>query len=141
MQGIKMSSAVSKLSSGSISLLTTHTFPQLNHNDINLFYCKVHNNHISSILFVFHDSIQELALSLSIQQFMLTNQRSPFLVRLLAMCRGELSAIIAQLMCKCLCGRWKCQREVKKKLPLALFQLLFYYAMSNFGLFSRRQPQ
>ena len=37
----------------------------------------------------------------------LGNQRFPVRVRLLAMCRGELSAVIARLMSNCLWSGWK----------------------------------
>ena len=48
------------------------------------------------LCFMFKDA------QLSGQRLALGNQRFPIRVRLLPMCRGELSAIIAQLMCKCL---------------------------------------
>ena len=41
------------------------------------------------------------------QRIVLGNQRFPVRVRLLAMCRGELSAVLARLMSKCLRSGWK----------------------------------
>ena len=55
--------------------------------------------------------LEELALKspvlISSFRLALGNQRFPVRVRLLAMCRGELSAVIARLMSKCLWSGWK----------------------------------
>ena len=67
------------------------------------FYCRV--QHICTIIFrarslVFSDLCSETKGSLG-------NQTFPVRVRLLAMCRGELSVVIARLLSKCLWSRWK----------------------------------
>ena len=50
----------------------------------------------------------------------LRNQRFLVRVRLLAICRGEVSTVIAHLMPKCLRSRWKCRWIYRNSLLLPL---------------------
>ena len=58
--------------------------------------------------------VSVLGMELSGKWIALRNKRFPVRLRLLAMCRGELPAVIARLMSKCLWIRWKWQRRVKE---------------------------